>query len=319
MSRTLVTGASGFIGRWATAELAALGHDVHALTRRSAPLPARKGVTWHTVDVLDAPSVGRLVANLRAERLLHLAWVTQHRVFWESPDNARWLDASKELVARFAESGGFRVVSAGTCAEYDWGDARLADEDCSELATPTAPSTPYGLAKLELQRWLAVRSMRWAVGRVFFTYGELEHPDRLVPSVARAVLAGERARTGPGGIVRDFLHVADVGAAFAALVDEDVQGPVNVASGLGTSIAELATTIAELAGTPGAVDVGALPGRPNEPPRLVASAARLKCEVGFLPSLSLLAGLKRAVAWWAAEKISSSGSPDACILPKIRL
>ncbi len=64
-----------------------------------------------------------------------------------------------------------------------------------------------------------------AWGRVFFLYGPGEAPGRLVASVARALLAGERAATGDGTQIRDFLHVDDVAGAFAALLDSDVTGP----------------------------------------------------------------------------------------------
>jgi nucleoside-diphosphate-sugar epimerase len=121
-----------------------------------------------------------------------------------------------------------------------------------------------------------------------------------------AILEGGKARTGPGSLVRDFLHVADGGAAFAALLASDVQGPVNVASGTATTIARVVSTIARVLGQPDAVEIGALPGRPRDPQRLVASVERLGREVGFNPTINLDAGIGRAIAWWRSERAQSA-------------
>jgi nucleoside-diphosphate-sugar epimerase len=308
MSRVLVTGASGFIGRWALPALRARGHEVHAIGRR--PAAGNDGVTWHAVDLLADASVSRVLADVRAERLLHLAWVTDHGAYWESPLNPRWEDATTSLIAAFTAAGGLRVVCAGTCAEYDWTERSLEHADCDESATVTVPRTRYGASKLAVTTWLASQAgMSWASGRVFFAYGEGEDSRRLVPSVVRALLRGDRARTGPGGLVRDFMHVADVGAAFAALVDSEAQGPVNVGSGAGMTLAAVVAAAASAVGRPDAVDVGALPGRASDPPRLVASVRRLRDEVGFSPAIPLDVGLRRTTAWWRA--VAADTNPAA--------
>ena len=124
---------------------------------------------------------------------------------------------ASRLLDAFAESGGSRAVIAGTCAEYDWsGDGIL-----SEQHTPLAPRTTYGEAKNALTAPRRGSSLA-RVG-----------PDLLPLRAARGRAAarrlrharaarGEPARTTHGRQVRDFLHVADVGDAFAALLDSAV-------------------------------------------------------------------------------------------------
>jgi nucleoside-diphosphate-sugar epimerase len=302
--RLVVTGASGFIGRWASRALQDLGYEVHCFSRSGR---SGGGATWHVADVLDCSATRHLISEIGAERLLHLAWETEHGAYWDSPLNERWLDATKELITSFHEAGGTRVVCAGTCAEYDWADPGLARESCYESTTRTAPRTPYGAAKLALGAWLASRKdLSSATGRGFFLYGEGEDRRRLVPSSVLAILEGGQARTGPGSLIRDFLHVADGGAAFAALLASEVQGPVNVASGTATTIARVVSTIARLLDQPDAVGIGALPGRPGDPPRLVASVERLGREVGFSPTIDLDAGIGRSIAWLKSERAQSA-------------
>src|SRR5205085_8625551 len=125
---------------------------------------------------------------------------------WTAPENVRWVEASLALLRAFAEAGGRRAVLAGTCAEYDWG---AGDEVLNERNTPLRPDTLYGAAKHGLHVVGAAQAAQvgfeLAWGRVFFLYGPGEAPGRLVPAVARALLAGEPAKTTAGTQVRDFL------------------------------------------------------------------------------------------------------------------
>lgn len=298
--RVLVTGAAGFVGRHALPALVERGYAVHAVSRHARA--DADGVRWHQADLLDPGAVAALLAAIAPTHLLHLAWVTEHGAYWHSPANRDWLAASLVLLHAFATAGGRRAVIAGSCAEYDWSalDAEPIREDA-----PTRPATPYGQAKLDLHRqardWAAEAGINLAWGRLFFLYGPDEPADRLVPSVIRAVLAGERAACTPGTQMRDFLHARDAGRAFAALLDSAVAGAVNIASGVPLRVADLATRIGELAGRPELIALGALPARPDDPPYLVADVTRLRQEVGYAPTLDLDSGLAELLACRAAR------------------
>ena len=290
MSRVLVTGGSGFIGRHALAPLVEAGHEVHAVARGAMP---GAPVTWHRSDLLAPGAAAELVSAVEPTHLLHLAWYAEHGRFWTAPENILWVEASLALLRAFAAAGGRRAVLAGTCAEYDWtAPAATLREDA-----PLRPATLYGAAKRGLHEVAAAfadqAGFGLAWGRVFFLYGADEAPGRLFASVAGALLAGEPARTTDGTQVRDYLHVDDVGAAFAALVDAEVTGAVNVASGEGVAVRDAVTEIARAAGREELLELGALPARPGEPPRLVADARRLREEVGFAPRLGLREGIER--------------------------
>lgn len=295
MTRTLVTGANGFLGGWVVRELLARGDEVHAVARRPWPRLV-EGVASHVVDLLDAASRAELVRVVGCERLVHLAWETTHGMFWTSPDNERWAMATVELVAAFTAAGGSRALVTGTCAEYDWDHVHRAGSDCAEFTTPTRPTTPYGRAKLTALEALMANeatASRLVWARLFSPYGTGEAPARLLPSLADALLAGLPAVVEYGGLVRDYLHASDVAAALVALLDAPTTGPVNVASGTGVTLGALATQLGEAAGKPELVVVR---DRAPEPPeRLVADVGRLREELGFSPSTSLAAGLLEVV------------------------
>ncbi len=298
MSGVLVTGAGGFIGLPVLERLASAGEEVHALSRRERP-PKVLGVCWHQVDLADHTAVDRLIGELTPERLVHLAWCTEHGRLWRAPENVLWVQRSLQLLHAFVRSGGRRLLVLGTCAEYDWS---AVAGPLVESGSPLAPATLYGAAKDALRRvagaYAEQEGVELAWGRLFFLYGPREDPGRLVPSVIRSLLAEQAIAIGSGERVRDFMHVEDVAAGVVALLDSPVVGAVNIASGAGVTVSDMVDRIVQLIGHPELVRRGALPDRPGEPRSLVADVARLRDEVGFHPRWTLADGLAGTVGWW---------------------
>jgi nucleoside-diphosphate-sugar epimerase len=280
--KVLVTGASGYVGRRVTGPLEQLGFEVHPAGRAQG------------VDLLAPDGADAVLAEVRPTHLLHLAWYAEHGRFWTSEENLRWVDATLRLVRAFAERGGRRAVLAGTCAEYDWSEGGRLAEDA-----PLRPATLYGAAKhgthVVSAAYAAQAGIELAWGRIFFSFGPGEPEGRLVPSIAKAILAGREAPMTHGRQVRDMLTVEDLGRAFAALTASDVTGAVNVASGEGVALGELALVVARAAGRPELLRLGARQARPGEPDELVADATRLREEVGWAPGDTLAAGVARTV------------------------
>ena len=300
MSRVLLTGATGLVGRQVLPVLTGAGHDVHAVARRRGP--EQHGCTWHEVDLLESCD---LVRDIQPEVLVHLAWYAEHGRFWTSPENVLWVEGSLALLRVFAEAGGRRALLAGTCAEYDW--SREVYPESAALA----PATLYGAAKAGLHTVAAAFaveagiSLAWA--RLFFLYGPGEPEGRFVPAIITSLLSREPAPITQGTQVRDFLHVADAGAALAALAQSEVTGAVNVASGVPVSLREIAELIARHLDAQELLQVGALPMREHDPPSIVADVSRLREEVRWWPRIELSPGLEETIEWWRARDAVSHG------------
>lgn len=296
--RVLVTGAGGFVGRFALASLEQTGVDVHAVSRIAG---RRAGASvWHQADLLVPSECERVVRAVQPNVVLHLAWTTEHGKFWTSPLNVDWAAATLFLSRAAIEHGAHRFVGVGTCFEYQSPN----DACCVEASTPLEPTTLYGVAKDStrriLQSFADERGFELVWARLFFLYGPGEHPDRLVSSVARALVAGEQARCSSGTAVRDYMDVRDAGAALACAALSDYTGPLNIGSGRAARIADVARLVAEIHGRPELLSLGAIADRSNEPPHIVASTERLERQVGFHQERTLEEGLSDALSYWAA-------------------
>jgi nucleoside-diphosphate-sugar epimerase len=297
MTRVLVTGASGFVGRWSLEPLLARGAEVHTIQRNSPDAIA--GVVSHAADLHDRDAVTSLMRRVRPTHLLHLAWIATPGVYITSLDNPLWLRSSLNLVELFLASGGQRIVVAGTAMEYDW-SAGL----CSERTTPCRPATLYGACKHAqyevLERWSAQTGFSFAEGRLFWTYGPEESPERLVPAMIRASVSRTPFKLRHPAQVRDYLHVTDAGAAFGALLASTVQGAVNVGAGVGVALSRLGEMIGKETGEGLIVEPGERPV--DDPvPMVLADTTRLTSEVGFTPRYRLEAGIRETIAWWQTQ------------------
>lgn len=299
----MVTGARGLIGREAVRALVDRGVEVHAVGRTPS---VNKGVVWHAADLLADDGM-RLVTEVRPEILLHLAWVTTPGEFWSSGENLGWVAASLRLLQAFGLSGGRRFVGAGSCAEYDWDSARASLGEGHRVS----PSTLYGEAKASLhalaRRWASQEGISAAWGRVFQVYGPGEDRRRLLASLAHGLAQGVPVPLTQGRQVRDFVHARDVGCAFAALALSSVDGAVNIATGVGTSVRDAAELVGQAAGRPDLLRLGARVERIGEPDVLVAQIDRLRHEVGYEPRVTLEAGVHEIWQHIAMREVAGRG------------
>ncbi len=273
--RVWVTGGCGFLGRQIVAALARQGAEPVCMT----------------VDLLDPIARHRAVAACGAPVLVHGAWVTRHGAYWDSPDNLDWCAATLDLLRGFAAQGGRRVVLVGSCAEYDW--QRPARTPWRETRA-CRPASLYGAAKLAA--WIAGAAfarqagMSAACARVFIPVGCGEQPGRLLPSLLRAARTGVAVALGPADLTRDLMDVRDAGAAIAALALSGAQGVVNIGSGQGVTLGELARRVRA------PVTFGKQAGRPGEPMWMVADITRLRRVTGFIPRHDLTDTIAAAAA-----------------------
>lgn len=298
MKKILITGATGFIGRHCLPILIKRDYQIYAVTSKK-PQKKMDSISWIRANLLDSDQMSTMMDRIRPSHLLHFAWYVVPEDYSTSIENLIWVEKSLELLRWFRKCGGKRAVMAGTCFEYDWNYGF-----CDEYKTVREPETFYGICKNALYNMLTGYSEKTGLssawGRIFFLYGPNEYPLRLVPSIIRLLLNNKPASCQNGNLIRDYLHVKDIARAFVSLLESDVTGGVNIASGRPVALSDIGYTIAKI------IDKSELFRAENVSPSfshpfyplLVANTSRLNHELGWKPKYSLYQGLAETVEWW---------------------
>jgi len=131
----------------------------------------------------------------------------------------------------------------------------------------------------------------------------------LIKRYADAAIRGEDhlMNWGTGAPIREFMYVDDAAEACYRLAMTDYEGPLNVGTGIGTTIKELAELTAKHTGFKGQVRWD--PSKPDGVMRKVLDVSKMKQVLGWTPPTELDAGLKRTIDWYLANKESADARP----------
>jgi len=300
MRTVLITGASGFIGRQCLPILAANGYAVQAVSRFPIPEVELPGVTWNEGSLLEPGFTTRLINRLQPDYLLHLAWYpASPGKFWSAPDNLRWVTTSLELFDAFRERGGKRLVAAGSCAEYG-----LIEGECDEDKAQLLPTTLYGVSKHcvgnVLHAWSQQTHLSSAWARIFQLYGPAENPARVIPYVVRSLLRNQPAGCSQGTQIVDFLYAEDAASALIALLDSDVQGPVNVGSGKPLPLRTILEEVGTQTGRPHLIRFGERDSV-HHVGGIWANTTKLIENTPWKQRYALTEGIAKTIAWWKRD------------------
>jgi UDP-glucose 4-epimerase len=316
--RLLVTGGAGFIGAVAVARLVAAGHDVEVLddlsTGHEASLPA--GVKTHIRDLFEAGAV--LTPDAGFEGVLHFAGriaaaesVARPELYWRTN-----VAGTLALLDAIRNAGVPRLVFSSTAAVYGNPTRVPVTETC-----PTAPTNPYGWTKLAADMAIAHACRAHGLGAVSLRYfnvagaavganglplGERHSPETHLIPLALQVAVGERDKlmifggdypTRDGTCVRDYIHVEDIASAHQMALDAIEPGRhqiYNLGNGLGFTNLQIVDMVRVVTGA--TIPVVPAPRRPGDPAALVASSARARDELDWLPTKPDLRSIVRD-AW----------------------
>jgi dTDP-6-deoxy-L-talose 4-dehydrogenase (NAD+) len=271
MKHILLTGASGFVGRQIAKALLASGHRL-TLVLRPGGLE-RSGLTDDRVTAVETPDLFGETSDWWADHLagvdtvIHSAWYVEPGKYLDSVENIRCVRGTIPLADACVSSGTRHFIGIGTCFEY-----RLPN-DTITAASDVAPVTMYAAAKLALLRMLENRfagtqvALTWA--RLFYLYGESEHPARLFPALHRKLANGETMQLSSGDKMRDFLDVRRAGELIARLAETGQTGIANVCSGEAVTIRQVAEGIAEIYGRRDLLEFGSAAAHPRDPAAVV--------------------------------------------------
>ena len=279
--RVLITGISGFIGCHLARELASRGVELFGLADDRASCDIDADV--FEIDVVDSPAVDRVVGRCAPDVVIHLAGLSHVGESWQRPgDYFRVNFVGTRNLLRAAE--GRRVIFASSAEVYG-----VVPEDEQPIGEDRAldPRSPYAMTKACAET--VAREQGAIVARAFNAVGAGQSQRFAMPSFAAQLAAihrGERApvlRVGDLSPRRDFLHVADVAAAYRILIERGEPGEVyNLASGEAHSLAEALDRLRSISGVAAEIERDEARMRPVDIPLLKGDPSHLAA-LGWAP------------------------------------
>lgn len=321
---SIVTGATGFIGRHLVDALAASGEDVRCITRGKAGVDSRPNITVHQGDFERADLGVRDAVMDGADVVYHLGGAT--RAVSAAAFTAANIDVTRRLLDRIGTGQAPRFVYVSSQAAS--GPASDADHPKTE-ADPEAPIEDYGRSKLAAERLVSANTrVPWTVVRPVAVYGP---GDRDFLSIFAMAKRGVAIYPGIRHASVNTIFVGDLvtGIIAAARSSTAERRTYFLGDDTAQSWKEIYATIATIVGNPGPLEmsvpravvtlggvigdmVGIATGRPSlvnrnkailaAPKYWLCSSGRARRDIGFQTPTALRDGLRATYDWYVQHK-----------------
>jgi len=301
--RVLVTGGAGFVGATLVRRLVGGGHTVRVLDNFSTgDASYLTGVDAELVegDIRDAEALDATLAGMDA--IIHLA--AAGSVVMSVQDPVTNFDVN--VVGTFQVLDAARRAGVERTVQASTGGALIGDATppVSELSLPK-PISPYGASKLAGEGYAYAFAKAYGLRTVALRFANVYGPwsarkQGAMTLFFRAIHAGEPLVIyGDGSSSRDYTHVDDIARALELALERDVPGGtvLHIASGVETTVAELARLCSEAAGVPDH-PVEYRPKRAGEVNRNFAAYDLAEQMLGYRPSIDREAGIRSTWRWY---------------------
>ena len=299
--RILVTGGAGFLGSHLVERLETDGHSV--AVPRSAEY-----------DLTDAAQTARLFGEVRPELVYHLA-AEVGGIGANRANPGRYWYANLMMGAHVLEQARLhetrKVVMAGTVCAYPKFTPVPFREDDLWNGYPEETNAPYGVAKKALLVGAGAYREQYGLDTISLLptnlYGPRDNFDlqssHVIPALIRKMIDSPEQIVlwGDGTPTREYLYVDDCVEGLRLAAERyDGSEPVNLGTGVETSIRETAEIVADAVGFTGEIEWDT--SMPNGQPRRSLDPSRATDLFGFRAQIPLREGVARTVEWYRAQR-----------------
>ena len=285
--RVLVTGAAGFLGQYVCFALEQVGHEVIRLDK-IPPMPRN---ARHPADVVASITEPLPVVDiLNSDAVIHLAAMASPSFCDRNPGEAFKVNVqgTYNVLKLALESGAKKFVFSSSAHVYGISPKYLPTDETHPLQLLNTYTTTKILGEQLCQLFYENHGLSYTVLRLYNAYGPGQGPGYFIPDQIEKARIGNFTLQG-GNITKDWVYVDDVADAFVRAVESAFVGPVNVGTGIETSLADIGRMIGTAYRVPFDAYVGA------NPTRMLCDNQRAKSVLGWVPKVSLEEGLDRTI------------------------
>ncbi len=318
MKKILITGISGFVGGHLISFLTNhhCDYEIHGISRSKPAwdyVPAAQDLIsnlhFHQMDLLEIPKINSLLEEIQPELIIHMAAQSSVAESWKTPvfsfmNNTNIFLNIIDTVRQ--NDNGARILSIGSSEQY--GVVSATDLPLTE-ESPLRPANPYAVARVAQEQLAKIYAGGYGLDicctRSFNHCGPGQSDRFVVSAIVKQLvkvahdLQEPVIHIGNGSIVRDFVDVRDVIAAYIILVSKGKSGEVyNVCSGTGRTIKEIVKLAAGIKGIDVEISEEQKQIRPIDNPCIIGSNRKIRESLGWKPEIPFEQSLMSVYDYW---------------------
>jgi UDP-glucose 4-epimerase len=298
--RIFITGGAGFIGIHLCKKLLELNHDVTVYDNFSNSLQENfisainQKVTLIFGDILDNP---KLVTSMKNhDVVIHLAAKISVPESIKNPQLTFDVNVNgtQNVLNACLKNNITKIIAASTAAVYQNSSTKIILDE----ASPVEPQSPYGQSKLEMENkiidFASIHNIDATILRFFNVFGigqSLEYAGVITKFQENIQNNSSLIIFGDGTVTRDFVHVDDIVDAITLAIPHLKNSIYNIASGVSTSISNLAETMIAISGKD--IKIIYQPSRSGDILFSASDISLAKETLKFTPKISLKNGLEQ--------------------------
>jgi nucleoside-diphosphate-sugar epimerase len=271
--KVIVTGATGFIGRYTVKRLLNSGHEVISITTNKSITDDIKEFI-NGSDLVTVNSLEEVCKEIIEDNtIIHCAWSNVQNTV----DVSHYMHASEQVkfISRIAKFKPKKVIVTGTCYEFGLHSGPVSVKDVP------IPNTPYAQAKdfvkSASERILKEENVKFVWARLFYIFGHGQHEKSIYSQLINSIEKKDKSfNMSKGEQLFDYMNVEDVAEKLCVLANNNSPTIVNICNGYPTSLRSLVEMI------------------------LLENGSTLKLNLGFFPYRQL-----DSLAIWGAESFAS--------------
>jgi len=314
MKNILVTGASGFVGKYFCEFIKSKSDfKIHAVvhsTKRTSQILSDQNINLVQLDLKDQKKVFEAINKIKPDYIIHLAALTSPQKSFTDPQDTLVTNITAELnileAIRLQNLIDTKLLIISSSEIY--GLIGPSDNPVSET-TMLKPTSPYAVSKITQDylgfQYYLTHKIKCIIVRPFNHIGPRQIDKFVISDFSKQIAEIEKGKRKPEIVVgnlnakRDFTDVRDVVRGYYSLLKKGIPGEVyNIGSGKSYYIKDILNKLIGMSGVKISIKIDENKFKPGDVPDIICDNSKLSKATGWKPEIPLDKTLKDTLDYW---------------------